>query len=525
MSETFYYGQLGTEDINKGLGTFSTVLPNGSTATLNKVGIHDFVGKVFSAEAAGVTEGGSASANWTALQNLINNYIDPSEGGSIYLPSYTVSLSAALTMTSRKISFAGVGSEYSVLYWPSTGIDGINPASGCRFKGLTLRGPNSLSSGFSGIDSGGTTGIYLEDVIIEKWGSHGLNTGGSSSGWKFVNCIFQDNHEDGVLVAQGSNNMEFHNCDFLNNAKIGLDINGIKNRIFGGRVYSNGGSGGAVDAAGCYVQSTSASFPASNNIFHGVDFSENAGPGLTIRSLAGTVSNDNIVIGCRSDGNTGSGSNGDGFNVDMSTAGNKDRNKFIGCMARSNQRYGILVGGGAGTAEDNEIFHCTALSNGTGQVVDTGTRTRIAGNLETTADASYFIKNILQVLGAALSVGTTPATSGTIRIPNGGNIVAWDGSANRQLLALTSSQTVLRGGGGVKSLLFQSSTDVEILNLSEALKATFAGLIQSVASTTSSSGLNLPHGTAPTSPVNGDVWTTTAGLFVRINGVTVGPLS
>lgn len=33
--------------------------------------------------------------------------------------------------------------------------------------------------------------------------------------------------------------------------------------------------------------------------------------------------------------------------------------------------------------------------------------------------------------------------------------------------------------------------------------------------------INLPHGTAPTTPVNGDMWTTTAGgLFYRINGAT-----
>jgi hypothetical protein len=38
-------------------------------------------------------------------------------------------------------------------------------------------------------------------------------------------------------------------------------------------------------------------------------------------------------------------------------------------------------------------------------------------------------------------------------------------------------------------------------------------------------GLNLPHGAAPGTPVNGDLWTTTAGLFARINGVTVGPYS
>lgn len=45
------------------------------------------------------------------------------------------------------------------------------------------------------------------------------------------------------------------------------------------------------------------------------------------------------------------------------------------------------------------------------------------------------------------------------------------------------------------------------------------------ASTTGVSSLRVPHGAAPSSPVNGDMWTTTAGLYVRINGATVGPLS
>lgn len=43
--------------------------------------------------------------------------------------------------------------------------------------------------------------------------------------------------------------------------------------------------------------------------------------------------------------------------------------------------------------------------------------------------------------------------------------------------------------------------------------------------TTSLSSLRIPHGAAPSSPVNGDMWTTTAGLYVRINGTTVGPLT
>lgn len=45
------------------------------------------------------------------------------------------------------------------------------------------------------------------------------------------------------------------------------------------------------------------------------------------------------------------------------------------------------------------------------------------------------------------------------------------------------------------------------------------------AGTTARSSVRLPHGAAPSSPVNGDVWTTTAGIFVRINGATVGPLT
>lgn len=36
--------------------------------------------------------------------------------------------------------------------------------------------------------------------------------------------------------------------------------------------------------------------------------------------------------------------------------------------------------------------------------------------------------------------------------------------------------------------------------------------------------LNLAHRTAPGSPANGDAWTTTAGIFARINGATIGPL-
>ena len=45
------------------------------------------------------------------------------------------------------------------------------------------------------------------------------------------------------------------------------------------------------------------------------------------------------------------------------------------------------------------------------------------------------------------------------------------------------------------------------------------GKINTVVADATTAGLNVPHTTVvPTTPVNGDIWTTTGGLFVRING-------
>jgi hypothetical protein len=38
------------------------------------------------------------------------------------------------------------------------------------------------------------------------------------------------------------------------------------------------------------------------------------------------------------------------------------------------------------------------------------------------------------------------------------------------------------------------------------------------ASSSSLPSLRVPHGIAPTSPTNGDIWTTTAGIFIRVIG-------
>ncbi len=55
--------------------------------------------------------------------------------------------------------------------------------------------------------------------------------------------------------------------------------------------------------------------------------------------------------------------------------------------------------------------------------------------------------------------------------------------------------------------------------------ATMTGALVLPAGTTSLGPLRIPHGAAHSSPADGMMWTTTAGLYVQINGGTVGPLA
>ncbi|MFL5121688.1 MAG: DUF2793 domain-containing protein [Microvirga sp.] len=66
------------------------------------------------------------------------------------------------------------------------------------------------------------------------------------------------------------------------------------------------------------------------------------------------------------------------------------------------------------------------------------------------------------------------------------------------------------GAAWIEALVFAAATGA----------ATFGAPTVTAASAASGAGLRLPHGVAPTAPVNGDLWSTTAGWFVRTNGAT-----
>ena len=67
-----------------------------------------------------------------------------------------------------------------------------------------------------------------------------------------------------------------------------------------------------------------------------------------------------------------------------------------------------------------------------------------------------------------------------------------------------------------------NSADMAITHAADQLTVS-GGTFITTASGSPRAGFRLAPGSAPSSPVNGDIWVTSAGLFARINGTTVGP--
>lgn len=102
---------------------------------------------------------------------------------------------------------------------------------------------------------------------------------------------------------------------------------------------------------------------------------------------------------------------------------------------------------------------------------------------------------------AALEIGSTRGVANTPSIDFHSGATATD----------YDSRIIANGGNGVAG----NGT----LKYQAALHG-FDGKIEAQAPVTTSASLTLPHGTAPTTLVNGDMWTTTSGLYARINGNT-----
>ena len=181
----------------------------------------------------------------------------------------------------------------------------------------------------------------------------------------------------------------------------------------------------------------------------------------------------------------------------------------------------------------------TTPTNGDLWTTTAGLFARVNGATEELAVLSSNTFTGTQIMPAATTAlaslriphGTAPTTptNGDVWSTTGGVLVRVNG-VSQQLAHLSANtftglQTLGAGltvSAGTITLPAASVADIALTS-NVVLKnsaAVFTAKVSTLASATGGAGFNVPHGVAPTSPVDGDVWTTTAGVFVRLNGAT-----
>lgn len=146
------------------------------------------------------------------------------------------------------------------------------------------------------------------------------------------------------------------------------------------------------------------------------------------------------------------------------------------------------------------------------------TNTKAAGGLMHTWSSGNATGIYLKLATSGGAKGYFGTADQTLAIPGSVDDFVIDAPAGDLILAVGSTRMItLESGSGNVSFVGVAAVGGATVSTSTALitPASVAGV----------SSLRIPHGTAPTAPVNGDLWTTTAGLFARINGATVGPFS
>ncbi len=160
----------------------------------------------------------------------------------------------------------------------------------------------------------------------------------------------------------------------------------------------------------------------------------------------------------------------------------------------------------------------------------------------TTIATTAFVKNQAYLTVATASTTFAPIASPTFtgtqkfsdpRADNGGLVISfsvWNGAGfyggigtDAWARASGSSTDIAVKADTGRAIRFFTNGANERASIASDGTFTTVGKLVTAASVAGAASLNLPHGTAPSSPVNGDVWTTTIGMYARINGNTVGP--
>lgn len=184
----------------------------------------------------------------------------------------------------------------------------------------------------------------------------------------------------------------------------------------------------------------------------------------------------------------------------------------------------------------NDGYYYNTNGMGAGGFVHSGVfvaNAQISSNVTNVNNVGILVRGIAsQVADLQQWQNSTPTT--LAKIDNAGNFTVQNDNA--RIRAVRSTATAQTTGLGADSgqgfvgsesntpFLIITNNTARLTLSADGTTATFTGAVIAPAATTAIPSLRAPHGTAPSAPSNGDIWTTTSGLFVRINGTTVSPI-
>lgn len=133
-----------------------------------------------------------------------------------------------------------------------------------------------------------------------------------------------------------------------------------------------------------------------------------------------------------------------------------------------------------------------------------------------------------QGFGLAFGDGTTQVTASTPFDPTGYATESWvtgQGYSPLNSPALSGNVSITSNSSSPALVITQDGTGDIVQFKDVASDTTYSfidqfGKVNTIASTTANAGFSIPQGVAPTTPQNGDIWTTSGGLFYRLNGAT-----
>jgi hypothetical protein len=156
------------------------------------------------------------------------------------------------------------------------------------------------------------------------------------------------------------------------------------------------------------------------------------------------------------------------------------------------------------------------VSDDSKQALLAGAQT-ISGS-KTFTPAQTFNGNInsnAELIGLLLTINALASQSKTLKFKSGG--------VERVRLEVTDAESGSNAGANIYLRTYVDAGTI-LHNIIKVTRSTGAmeltKLLQLAAGVTANAPLRIPHGVAPTSPVNGDIWTTTDGVYIRLNGTT-----